>query len=176
MASPPSVDRACEGTAVRPDGEVGYQDDGIHHGAQRHGAGMAYQAISHASAIAVQDSVNHMRSVAMIVTAAIGSLTAKMVEKENHVDPKAFESLAELMVSAERHFQAVGLSACTLCNDFPRRAPGGPFGFGAPPPSPGAGGVYPVPCAADFMEGADEGCGSQTGRTQAPSQIPPETS
>ncbi len=82
------------------------------------GAGHAYQLAAQSSAIAVQDSADFLRSVEMIVAAALGVLAVDML-KNKQAYPTVTAALTAMLAMGVTNFGAVGSAAAAVASEFP---------------------------------------------------------
>ncbi|MBK9036179.1 MAG: hypothetical protein IPL61_33875 [Myxococcales bacterium] len=111
------------------------------------GPGLAYEAVSQASAMVVQDAASLMRQLGTLTTAALAVITEKIVQTEG-ADPnwvKAFTTVTTNLTTASQAFVQVGNAAAQVMGYF---QPGATVPPPPPPPTdatPAAGGAPPAP-------------------------------
>ena len=83
------------------------------------GAGKAYQVVSQATAIAVQDATDNLRNTSMVLNTALGVAMAQLLATG---DPK-YAQVAELATSlngqAAENFRTIGSNASDVLKGFP---------------------------------------------------------
>jgi len=100
------------------------------------GPGLAYEAVSQASAMVVQDAASLMRQLGALTTAALAVITEKIVETEG--DPKwvkAFTTITGNLASASVTFVQVGNAAAQVMGYFQPGATLPPPPANPPPPA-----------------------------------------
>lgn len=100
------------GGSVVPEGEASM--------AQSVGAGMAYQMVAQATALAVQDSVDFLRSTELVAQAVTAAVLIKMLENDTSSSLQDALTAAQNAVrEARENFAAVGAAATQVATDFP---------------------------------------------------------
>lgn len=87
--------------------------------AQQQAVGMAFQVVAQASAAAVMDATDYLRSINAVNVAAISTMTARMVEDRNPGEWKdAIQQANENSAKAAELFETVGRSSAHILNHF----------------------------------------------------------
>lgn len=89
------------------------------HDPQRMGGDAAYQAVAQATAIAVQDSANYLRSLSTIMTAVIGSAMSKLIETKDPTYANIIEVAQKSIDGAAQNFKNIGVSASAVARMYP---------------------------------------------------------
>ncbi len=95
-------------------------DDLIAEVTQADAAGKAYHAVAQATAMAVQDAVDHLRNVSTVAGTAIGVALAEFLETgEQNAFDTAVEAATSTVRAATNTFSEVGTAAAAVLNGFP---------------------------------------------------------
>ncbi len=85
----------------------------------RQGRGLAFQAVSQSTALAVQDATDYLRNLSTIATTAVGTALAKMIETKDPSYAKVIELAQNSVKTAAESFELVGKSAAEIVKNYP---------------------------------------------------------
>lgn len=84
------------------------------------GAGMAYQLVAHAAALAVQDATDHLRNAGLLGATSTAVAAARMIETgDGAAWREVLQESQKIVDRAAETFHRIGLSAAEILRSFP---------------------------------------------------------